>query len=338
MGINKRILNLFIIIFIIYLIYQSSGLWINVINLSKKIIYPLLFSFTLAYAIYPFFLFLKKKKLPSSICVIIIISIFFSIVISFILFIVPIISKELYNLFNSLIVFLEYLMHKYNLNITSIENIIFDNFNIITDNIQVLPKIFSKLSSFITLIFLSFSFFIYILINMDKIRGVIKNISLKKSQKILYLLINIDKELKDYYKGFTKIMIITLFEYTISFVIIGHPNYLILGFCAAISSFIPYFGGIIINGVALLLAFVISKSLFIKTLILSFILSMIDSYVINPYVYGKTNKIHPFVSILSFFIGSTLFGIIGIIFSMPVTIILLKIFKFLKEDLYDTKT
>ena len=41
------------------------------------------------------------------------------------------------------------------------------------------------------------------------------------------------------------------------------------------------------------------------------ILSTIDGYVINPYVYGKTNKVHPLVVILSVFAGDEM-GVSGV--------------------------
>jgi predicted PurR-regulated permease PerM len=108
-----------------------------------------------------------------------------------------------------------------------------------------------------------------------------------------------------------------------------------LGCLAMIANLIPYFGGIINNIVAAVTAFVISPALFIRTLIVFAILSMVDGYVINPLVYGKTNKVHPIVVIMSVFIGGALFGIIGIIISLPTAIILITTFKYFKDDVKD---
>ena len=109
--------------------------------------------------------------------------------------------------------------------------------------------------------------------------------------------------MKNYLDGFTKIIIITIIEYTIAFLLIGHPNAILLGFLSAIANLIPYFGGLITNTIAIITAIVISPKLFIRTLIVFLILSILDSYVINPFVYGKSNKLHPIIVILSVYLS-----------------------------------
>ena len=56
-------------------------------------------------------------------------------------------------------------------------------------------------------------------------------------------------------------------------------------------------------------------------------------YNINPLVYGKTNEVHPLVVILSVFAGGILFGIAGIVISLPLAIIIITTFKFFREDI-----
>jgi len=65
------------------------------------------------------------------------------------------------------------------------------------------------------------------------------------------------------------------------------------------------------------------------------VLSTVDGYVINPLVYGKSNKIHPLLVIISVFIGGALFGIMGIIISLPTAIIIVTTYRYFEEDLKD---
>ena len=102
-----------------------------------------------------------------------------------------------------------------------------------------------------------------------------------------------------------------------------------------VANLIPYFGGMINNTVAAITAFVISPNLFLKTLAAFVILSAVDGYVINPIVYGKTNKVHPIVVISSVFAGGIIFGVLGIIISLPLAIIIITTIKFYKEDIYE---
>jgi len=141
--------------------------------------------------------------------------------------------------------------------------------------------------------------------------------------------------MKNYLVGMLKVMIITVFEYSIAYMIIGHPNAILLGVLAMVGGLIPYFGGMITNVVAAVTAFVISPALFVKTVITFVVLSSVDGYLINPLVYGKTNNVHPLIVIMSVFVGGKIFGILGIMISFPLAVIILATIKFFKNDIND---
>ena len=188
---------------------------------------------------------------------------------------------------------------------------------------------------FISTAVISFSASIYLLSDMERIRNGIKKYFMKKSMRAYRYFSILDQEMKSYLTGFVKIVVITLFEYTLTFYFIGHPNALLLGCLAAVASLIPYFGGMITNCIACITAFVTSPWLFFKTLIAFFILSNVDGYLINPMVYGKTNEVHPIVVIFSVFAGGILMGVTGIILSLPVAIIIQATIKFFKPEIKD---
>ena len=139
--------------------------------------------------------------------------------------------------------------------------------------------------------------------------------------------------MKKYLNGLVQIMVITLIEHTLVYTIIGHPNAILLGFLAAIANLIPLFGGIVVNVIAAITAVVVSPSLLIKTIIVFILLSAVDSYVINPTIYGKTNKIHPLITIIAIFAGGILFGLTGVFISFPLAIILVTTYKYYKDDI-----
>ena len=66
------------------------------------------------------------------------------------------------------------------------------------------------------------------------------------------------------------------------------------------------------------------------------ILSGIDGYVINPYVYGKTNKVHPLVVILSVFAGGILFGTLRILLALPLAIVIIATIKSFEPEVKNT--
>ncbi len=335
---DYKLVNLVLMVLLIYLIYQTRSFWLGVVSILKDILLPFFIAFILAYAIYPLVLFLVKRKVPKGISIFVVLMIFI-LIIGFILsLIIPTITQQVGSLFNGIISFFRELGNDYNISFSSLQKQLSMTFD------DTLEKIGTYVSdgasyfigasiSFVSSFLIVIAAFIYFLIDMDKIRNGVRNFVIKRNKKFYFYLSLLDKELNLYLSGFLKIIIISFFEYFILYSIIGHPNALMLGALASFGNLIPYFGGIITNVVAAITAFVISPDLFIKTIIIFAIFSAVDGYLINPMVYGKTNKIHPLVIILSVFAGGILGGVIGIVLALPISIVILTMVKFYKEDI-----
>ena len=175
--------------------------------------------------------------------------------------------------------------------------------------------------------------FIYFLADMDKIRHDFKILIQKCSKKLFDYVNCMDLEITNYLKGLELFMLIQLVEYSLLFLIIGHPNWLILGILACITTIIPYFGGLITNIIAIILASVVSMPLLIATTIICLIFPQVDGYVISPRIYGKTNNINPLITIMVVSIGSTLAGVKGIVFALPCYLLIRTTYHFFQEDL-----
>ena len=334
--VNFKLINICILTLTIFLLYQTSGLWIYLVHILGKMFIPFILAFMASYSINPIIRYLKKIGIPKLVSI-------FSFIIFLILILIIIVTKLLPSLFNELssilsgiIIFITSFSQKYNLNIDNLKETLLTTFNFVISNFG---KILSGgVINFVNIIINYFSTFvifftatIYFLIDMDTIRDKVFKILNKKSEKLSNLLENIDSEMVKYFSSFFKIMIITFFEYGLGFLIVGHPNFLLLGFLASLASFIPCFGGIFVNCIAAITAYVINFKLFIRTIILFCILSFIDGNVINPLVYGKTNKIHPLITIFAMFVGGIIFKLLGIIISIPITVIILTTYRFYKK-------
>jgi len=334
---DYKLVNLTLIALIVFLVYQTGNLWTGIIGIILKITLPFLFAFAIAYAMYPFLQKMREKNFPKWLGVLIIIALMLGVAAIVIYLITTVMLGQLTSLFNSIIEFIGSLQDKnIEFNLAGLETSLSDTFkNIITKlgtyvsdgAINLIDTSLNLLSQ----VFIGFAAFIYFLIDMDSIRAEIKFFFSKKSKKTYSYV-----EMKKYLSGLVQIIIITLVEYTLVYTIIGHPNAILLGFLAAIANLIPYFGGICVNIVAAITAFVVSPSLLLKTIIAFAILSSIDSYVINPTVYGKTNSIHPLVTIIALFAGGIVFGILGVFISFPLAIIVVTTYKYFKDDI--TKT
>ena len=336
--INYKLVNLVLLSIMILILYETGPLWIGIVTKVWSIIFPFLLAFILAYAFYPFLQFMTNKKIPKGLAVFIIVAIILGIVALLIALIFPLLFSQLSSLFNGILAFVKELTTGYDLNLGPLQETLTSSFNDIISNLSkyVSDGAVSAINSslgVLSIAVIAFASAIYLLIDMGTIRNEVKLFLKRRSKKTFDYGKTIDIEMRNYLSGFVKIIGITLVEYTLAFLIIGHPNALLLGFLAALATLIPYFGGIITNIIAAITAFVISPGLFIRTIICFFILSTLDGYVINPFVYGKTNEIHPLVVIFSVFAGGALFGILGIVISLPVAIIVIATWKYYKKDI-----
>ena len=335
---NYRLLNIAIFSVIFLVLYKTGPLWMGIVGKAWEIIFPFFIAFIVAYALNPFLQFMLNKKIPKPIALAIIIAIIVGIIVLLVALIIPLLFNQLSSLFSSILAFVRELTTDYDLNLGPLQATLTESFNDIISGmskfvsdgaVSVINNSLSAVSIFIIAIAAA----IYLLVDMQKIRAEFKEYLLRKNKRLFTYFRILDTEMKKYLTGFIKIVGITLVEYTLAFLIIGHPNAILLGFLAAIATLIPYFGGMITNVIAAITAFVISPGLFIRTIICFFVLSAIDGYVINPFVYGKTNEVHPLVVIFSVFAGGILFGILGIIISLPLAIIIIATYKFYRRDI-----
>lgn len=337
--IDYKLVNISLIVLIVFLLYRTGNLWIGLTNKALQIVLPFLFAFALAYALYPFLQKMKSKNIPKWLGVSIIILLILALATLIVYLITTVMLGQLSSLFNSIIVFINSLQEtSFDFNFAGLETSLTETFKTILTNLGTYVSdgainIIDSSLGFLSKLFIVFAAFIYFLIDMDKIREEVKFFFSKKSRKTYSYVRTLDKEMKNYLSGLIQIVIISLVEYTLVYTIIGHPNAILLGFLAAVANLVPYFGGIAVNIIAAITAFVVSPALLIRTIIAFVILSAVDSYVINPTVYGKTNSIHPLVTIMALFAGGIIFGILGVFISFPLAIIFVTTYKYYKDDI-----
>jgi len=313
-GINYILMNSTFFVLLFYLLSK-----LNIVSPLLNVLSLIFFSVILSYIIYPIYKVISKK-LNNILSIVLI----YLILLIFILFLIyggvssTNFIKCIIDLFENIFKFINMLNIKYNLNINIdlyLETIIA---YIINNGIDIIKNIINYFSKFIFVIILS----ICILINIDYIKIFISKL---KHRELIY---NINDKLKNYLTANIKIILIQFIEYTSAFFIIGHPNYLLLGIFNSINNFIPYIGSFITNILAITTASVIDRKLLILTSIVSIILPNIDAYLITPKIHNDTNKLPKTLCITSIIIFGLLFGIFGIILSIPTLIIIIEVLKY----------
>lgn len=338
---NYKLVNCALIMVIVFLIYKTGDLWFGIVNKIGGLIFPFVLAFAIAYVLYPILKALERKNLSKGLALTVLMTLIVGLIVVVCILVGPSLFTQLRNLFNSIITFLKNISSDNSVNLDGVETTLSNVFNGIIANLGkvVSDGLFNVIGSSISILstlFISFASSIYFLIDMENMRHrVSKLLNKKKTRRFYKYLKTLDEEMMKYLSGFIKIMLISFVEYSIVFTIIGHPDALLLAFTAMLAPLIPYFGGIINNLIAIVVASTVSPALLVRTIIASFVLTTVDGNVTNPIVYGKTNRIKPILVIMSVFIFGALFGIPGIIVSMPATIFIVTTLRFFEEDLKD---
>ena len=333
--INYKLLNILLVILIVCLLYWVSDLWIGIVSKIINVIFPFILAFAVAYALYPYQKKLESVGFPKWLSIAVIYFIIVGLLIMLLILVVPLLYDQIVLFLSNISAVITDISSKFELDLGVLQSTISNISSDILKNvgtyisdgaINVVNSSINIVTSLVIVAIVS----VYFLFDMNKIRNYVKKKLKNRSYKYIARL---DNEINNYFTGLIGNMLIQCIEYTVIFGLIGHPNYLILGILAGITNIIPFFGAFIVNVTALIIASVVSTKLFILTLIVCIVCPNIDSYIISPKIYGKTNQLHPLVNIFAVFAGGILGGIWGIILSLPIAIIVIATYKFFKEDI-----
>lgn len=335
---DYKLINILLVMVIIYLLYLTSNKWGVFIGKMISVCFPFLIAFAVAYVLNPFVKWLEEKGVRKKIAVTLITVIALLLLIGLIWITLPLVYEQLILFSRSIIEFISDISNKFDVELGSISDTVVGALNAIIQNlgtyvsngtIDFLNKGIDIATKAVIVIIVA----IYFLADMDKIREKIKDF-LKRIGKKEYLYVKkLDHEIGNYFRGLAIFMLIQFFEYSLLFWIVGHPNWLLLGVLACVTTIIPYFGGYITNIIAVITASVVSTPLCIATLVICLVFPNVDGYIISPKIYGKTNNINPVMVIFAIGLGSSLFGFIGIVMALPVYILLKASYDYYEEDI-----
>ena len=334
---NYVIINLAALMILLYIGLSNLGLWWGILVKCASLLAPFLVAFAFAYAFTPLVNYLDKR-LPKEMAIIIVVVGLILIVGGLLYFTLPMLYEQLSLLIKTLMQVFRTFDDKFHLNIGSFELQITDFLNDTLKEIGSVTSattvgILGKSVGFLGKFIVGFVGFIYFLVDMGKIRSTLTTLLYTKHRRIYDFIKCMDDEISNYLKGLEIFMVIQLFEYSILFLLIGHPNWLILGILACLTTIIPYFGGLITNIIAIILASVVSFKLLIATIIICLVFPQVDGYIISPKVYGKTNNVNPLITIMAVSVGGTVAGFIGIVLALPCYLLIRTTYHFFQNDL-----
>ncbi len=116
--------------------------------------------------------------------------------------------------------------------------------------------------------------------------------------------------------------------------LLGVPNALALGLINALLNPLPYAGPFLATIIESLVALTVSWQLALIVLIVMFIIEQIDGSVMGPLLLSKTVKVHPVLILSALIVGGALFGFWGILLAIPTTAFL----QLLYQDYYQASS
>lgn len=115
----------------------------------------------------------------------------------------------------------------------------------------------------------------------------------------------------------------------LAFTVFRLPYGILIGVLTAVCAIIPYVGAFLSGAVSVVLALLISPTLAFRCLIVYVVVQFIENQLIYPRVVGGSVGLPPLYTLIAAMIGGKLFGIIGIIFFIPLMAVAIEL---LKED------
>lgn len=336
---NYKLLNILMVVTIIYLAINTFNWWGTIIKEIFSIILPFLIAFILAYSLYPCVRKLQNYGIRKSVATTSVILIIFCIIILLFYITIPLMYTQMISLSNIAYNVITDISVRFEIDLEDIKNTIEMIFGNIIENLgsyisNGMVSILTNSIDFITKSLIAIIVSIYLLIDMDKIKTRIGTLLKRINKKALRYAETLDNEMCNYLQGLVISILIQFVEYSLLFLIVGHPNWLLLGLLASVTTIVPYFGALVTNIIAVILASAVSFKLFIATALICLIFPNIDGYIISPKIYGKTNNINPVWTIFAVFVGGALGGMFGIIISVPIYVLINCTYNFFKKDLY----
>jgi predicted PurR-regulated permease PerM len=108
--------------------------------------------------------------------------------------------------------------------------------------------------------------------------------------------------------------------------LLGVPYAFALGLAAAFMELIPYVGGAIVTGLAMLVALTSSVWLALGVLVVYLVVANVEANIVYPKFVGESVGVHPLVIIIALFIGAEARGVMGALLAVPFTVVLQVLF------------
>lgn len=345
---EKKILPLVIGLIFIYAFYLLAKKY----GILSDMIYTIIISTVLAYLLNPIVNYFEKHKITRSFGVLIIYLVIIGIIFILSFLVIPKTGREIKGLlivlpryFKKLSKFIDGLYMKYYLSLDnmppifqSIEEIILNNINaienvIITSISRFFEGIVSTFSKVVSLILIPILTF-YFLKDKEYFKTKLYLTIPKNNRKeVKELFLEIDRSLSQFIRGRLLLAVYVGIATTILLLVLRIDFAIVIGMITGIADIIPYFGPFIGFLPAVFFGLLSSpiKALWVSIFFVG--IQWVENNVLAPKIIGESTGIHPVTILLALVIGGGIFGVMGMIFSIPAVAIIKILFNFFLEKI-----
>ena len=184
--------------------------------------------------------------------------------------------------------------------------------------------IIANLVGLIVVPFLAF----YFLKDWRELRLMMINLFTYDTQpKVAHILDEIGRTLSAYIQGLGKLSLIAGACITVGVAILGIQFPLVFGFLAVMAETVPVVGPLMGAVPAVFIAYSQNTSSAFSVALFYLVFYQIDGNILMPRIMGSKIDLHPVVLILSLLIGAKLYGILGMLFAVPVAAVYRVLYK-----------
>jgi predicted PurR-regulated permease PerM len=312
----------------LYMLLLIKPILFSVFEFLKAVITPFFIAMIISYILNPIVSILNQRKVPRTIAVLLIYSVFISSVTVIIMNIIPMFMEQLGELnehIPQLTMKMQSLVEGFNHNEMlpgSVRSGIINSLAKLENGISLaISNYVNQIGTTINILFIAFIvpfLAFYILKDFQLIeKAAIAIVPKEHRKQTVKLLVDIDTALGNYIRGQLLVCVIVGVLAYVGYWWIHMPYPLLLASVVAVFNIIPYLGPFFGAAPAVIMASTVSLKMVLLIMVINLAIQVLEGNVISPQVVGRSLHMHPLFIIFALLVGGEIAGVLGLILAVP---------------------
>jgi len=340
-----KFLYTLLIIFSVYVVIILSNIALPIVfRYFMNVIYllnPFIIGFFLAFLLHTLVDKIEEQGINRLLSVLLVFFTFIIVIVYLISSLIPIVfaqigelEKQIPHIYRALDAFIndfwvrfDFIPEKYHFGLVDIENWTMKNIL----NIKISSGQMSNLLESFNIIVLTPIITFYFLYDYNHIKIKLKKFLKKHKMKYTFhFLKEADEGVGQYFRGLILVMNLMALVSGLGFFLVGLQYPMLFGVIVGYTNAIPIIGNYIGGVPAVIFALTKSWQLAILSLAVIVVVQLIESNIVTPYIQSKSIDCHPLLILLAFIVFGKYFGILGMIFAIPLLAIIMLLVKYIR--------